>query len=109
SGLILFGWQYYFAPPKQHTAPIEPTVTTEVTTQVIKDGATTSGPIEPKKEEVYTLASGEVSISIDNNLGVRDFVSPQAAFKFEDTVGVKKPMQIQFDFGDGFKTLVFEK
>ena len=109
SGLILFGWQYYFAPPKQHTAPIEPTVTTEVTTQVIKDGTTTSGPIEPKKEEVYTLASGEVSISIDNNLGVRDFVSPQAAFKFEDTVGVKKPMQIQFDFGDGFKTLVFEK
>lgn len=109
SGLILFGWQYFFAPPKPVSAPIEPKVTTEVTTQVIKDGETKSGPIEPAKEEVFTLSSGEVSVSIDNNLTVRDFKNPQAAFSFENTVGVKKPMQVQFDFGDGFKTLSFVK
>src|SRR5690606_25350431 len=35
--------------------------------------------------------------------------NPQAAFKFEDTVGSTQPFKIEFDFGHGFQPLNFTK
>ncbi|MGE3608851.1 MAG: membrane protein insertase YidC [Bacteriovoracaceae bacterium] len=109
SGLILFGWQYYFAPPKP-TAPIEPTKT-EVTTGKVETATAspTSGPIEPVALEIIHLASNGVGIDFDNTLTVKNFENSQAAFSFKDTVTNSTPLKVEFDFGNGFKTLSFAK
>lgn len=107
SGLILFGWQYFFAPPKPEVAPIEPAAKSQTTTTT--EAAKPAGPIEPVAEEAFTLSGHGVSVEFDNTLAVTNFVNPQAAFKFEDTVGTKVPLKVQFDFGNGFQTLRFAK
>ena len=109
SGLILFGWQHYFAPPKPVDAPIEPTVTTEQVNQATLTDKSNAGPIEPVAAEIFTVSAGNVSLTIDNTLTVVDFVNPQTAFNFKDTVGSNKPMQVEFDFGNGFKPVSFVK
>ncbi|HXH31842.1 MAG TPA: membrane protein insertase YidC [Bacteriovoracaceae bacterium] len=114
SGLILFGWQYYFAPPKALTAPIEPATTT-VTNTASSNPATAkieagTGPIEPVAAEIFTLAGNGVSVSFDNTLAIKDMENSQAAFKFIDTVSTElppRPMRVEFDFGNGFQTLQF--
>lgn len=113
SGCILFGWQYFFAPPKQAaSAPIEPTTKTQPVqsgTVGATTATTTGGPIEPVADEVFSLESNGVSIKFDNTLAVTDFYNPQAAFNFENTVGTPRPFQVEFDFGNGFKTIRFAK
>ena len=115
SGLILFGWQYYFAPPKPTTGPIEPAATTAVPTtanpQTVPNSqiAPATGPIEPVAAETFTLSANGVSLSFDNTLTVKNMENSQAAFKFEDTVGVNQPLRVEFDFGNGFQTLPFAK
>jgi YidC/Oxa1 family membrane protein insertase len=108
SGLILFGWQYYFAPAKPVSGPIEPVVTqTAPTEQEIKPSV---GPIEPVvAKEVFELKNSQSSLTFDNTLSVENFSNSQAAFKFADTVGATKPLKLEFDFGNGFQTLNFAK
>ena len=111
SGLILFGWQYYFAPPKPEvSAPIEPAVKTTETTAATMASPNAPGPIEPAViDEAFGLEGNGSAVSFDNTLAIHNFVNPQAAFKFEDTVGAKVPLRVQFDFGNGFQTLRFAK
>jgi YidC/Oxa1 family membrane protein insertase len=108
SALILFGWQYYFAPKKLETAPIEAT-TTSVSQNTAPQAASPSvgGPIEPVSlvASNYTLKNGAVAVTFDNNLVINDFQNPQAAFAFKDTVGVAKPLKVDFDFGQGFQSV----
>lgn len=113
SGVILFGWQYYFAPPKPaSSAPIEPAVTTS---EQVSQSATiakaegSSGPIEPVVEEVHEIAANNVTYSFDNSLSVKKFTNPQAGLSFDSIVDHKNPMKIEFDFGNGFQTLRFAK
>ncbi|WP_408098338.1 membrane protein insertase YidC [Peredibacter sp. HCB2-198] len=112
SGAILFGWQYFFAPPKPAaTAPIEPTAKT----QPVQSGTTatsettTAGPIEPVADEMFSLSSNGVTVTFDNSLTVTNFENPQAAFDFNATVGKEKPMRVEFDFGNGFHPIRFAK
>jgi len=106
SGLILFSWQYFFAPKNQPLiGPIEPTKQ-EITKPVAVQSA---GPIEPVSLESYSLKNSNTSFKFTNNLMVESFTNSQAAFKFEDTVGVKYPLQFEFDFGRGFEKLSFLK
>lgn len=116
SGLILFGWQHYFSPPKPAPAAVPTTVTTEqnpTNSGTVSAGqpaaGTTAGPIEPAVEEVFTVSGAGVSVTFDNTLAVKDMQNTQAAFKFEDTVGSARPMTVEFDFGNGFQTLRFAK
>lgn len=111
SGVILFGWQYYFAPPQTPvTAPIEPTVTTtEQTAPVAASEKTIDGPIEPVAAETFTVSGAGVAVTFDNTLSVTNFENPQAAFTFKNTVDSEKPMRVEFDFGRGFETLHFAK
>lgn len=111
SALILFGWQHFFAPTKPATAPIE-APTTETTTNVVKsESQPTAGPIEPVAvaAETYTLARDGVSVSFANNFVIKDFINPQSAFKFEDTVGSVQPLKVEFDFGQGFQLVNLAK
>lgn len=112
SGLILFGWQYYFAPPKSDVvAPIEPVKTEQTTpaSTATVSPAPVTGPIEPAVSENFTVAGAGVSITFDNTLTVKDFENSQSAFNFKDTVDSNVPMRVEFDFGNGFQTLNFTK
>jgi YidC/Oxa1 family membrane protein insertase len=109
SGLILFGWQYWFAAPKR-AAPIEPAQVAQTTTAVSDSPiAPKDGPIEPVAGivENFSISRNDVSVDFTNSLAIKDFVNPQAAFKFQDTVGHKKPFTVQFDFGNGFQSMNF--
>lgn len=112
SGLILFGWQYFFAPPKPANAPIEP-VKTEVTTSDNKEAAPStisSGPIEPAVSgEVFGLKSATTALDFDSSLNIKSMENEQAGLRFQDIVGSERPMSVQFDFGNGFQTLNFAK
>lgn len=109
SGLILFGWQFYFSPQKG-AAPVGPAVdTTSTATTAAPVEATTaaSGSIEPVVSETYKVSGNGVTIEFDSHLTVKNFENKQAAFSFADTVESKKPMSVEFDFGKGFQTLNF--
>lgn len=116
SGVILFGWQYYFSPPKQD-APVGPAVTTTVNPD--QSGAS-SGSIGPKTEnsaevqpvaqyEEFTISGAGASLTFDNTLAIKNVTHPEAGIKFEDVVENKQPMRVEFDFGNGFQTLRFAK
>lgn len=112
SGLILFGWQYYFAPPKAPVAAPTETVQTPVNTgnQTVSTAETkTDGPIEPAQNETYTIQGGGSVLTFNNFLSVEDFQSEQAAFKFDATVGVQEPFKTELDFGQGFNQVSFAK
>ena len=109
SGLILFGWQFYFAPPKQAAAPIEPAPTTAVTTGTSAATEKPAGPIEPVAAETYTISGNGVSVEFDNSLVIKNFTNPQAGLEFFKIVDSQQPMKVQFDFGNGFQTLRFGK
>ncbi len=108
SGLILFGWQYYFAPPApEATAPIEPTsVSTSAPTQNTVSEKPT-GPIEPAVSQTYKISGQDVSLSFTDRLSVQQVTNTQAAFKFDDTVGSNRPLMVELDFGRGFQTVSF--
>ncbi|HXH75093.1 MAG TPA: membrane protein insertase YidC [Bacteriovoracaceae bacterium] len=112
SGLILFGWQYYFAPPKPAGGPIEPAVQTNTAPtgpQSTPAGPQAAGPIEPVAAETYELTGSNVAVKFTNSLAVEHFSNPQAAFKFENIAGSDRPLKVEFDLGQGFKTLSFAK
>ena len=48
-----------------------------------------------------------MTATFDSNLSIIYFKNPQAAFNFENTVEAKKPLRVEFDFGNGFRTLHF--
>ena len=110
SGLILFGWQFYFQPKKGGLAPVGPAVNTSESAAPSVEGTVEakSGPIEPGTVETYTIASDKgVKVTFDSHLTVKNFENSQAAFSFENTVESKQPMRVEFDFGKGFQTLNF--
>ncbi len=108
SGLILFGWQYYFAPKTQNAevGPIEP-VSKTVPAQMQP-----TGPIEPVqlvKQEVFLVNSENSSVTFTSDLKIKSFTNKQAAFKFDEITGVAEPLSFEFDFGNGFEKLFFQK
>ncbi len=110
SAAILFGWQYYFAPKQPANAPIEPSVTTQAENSgnmAVATQTPPAGPIEPVsvQAQTYLVKRGEVEVAITNDFVVTDFKNPQAAFKFENTVGSQQPLKIEFDFGKGFTSV----
>jgi YidC/Oxa1 family membrane protein insertase len=110
SGLILFGWQQYFAPPKSvESAPVGPAKTQQVSASTSSVETTKSEPLELTPIEEFKIQGAGVAITFDNNLTVKNFENIQAAFNFENTVDNKQSMKVEFDFGNGFQSLTFAK
>lgn len=111
SALILFGWQYFFAPQKPVNAPIEPAITTKAEQAGIENSKPAAGPIEPLQvvNETYTISRGEVEATFNSDFTFKNFVNPQAAFSFAETVGSDRPLKVEFDFGQGFKAVSLAK
>lgn len=112
SGLILFGWQYYFAPkPTQGTAPVEPVAKVNAPIEANTGAAqATAAPAEAVvADEEFTARGAGVAVTFDNHLTVKNMENTQAAFHFDKTVDEAKPMSVEFDFGQGYRTLTFAK
>lgn len=114
SGLVLFGWQTYFAPPKP-LAVDTPAVTTEgKTSEVTTKGAATN---VVKKVEVpvktsnsvstYTISNNGYSVDINSDLTIKNFVSPNAVFDFFATTGHEQPFALLVYSGSAYTTKNF--
>ncbi len=76
SGIILFAWQFYFAPPKK-TQVTNEVVTTKETNKSTK--INTAAPIEPiapkntpnQKEELFSFNSGDFKYELNNRLDIK--------------------------------------
>lgn len=112
SGLILFGWQSYFAPKKSaEVAPVGPTTsvaTPEASTSPVAPVPATA-PVEPVLNETFSINSAGVSLEFDNTLTVKNFENYLTAFNFSETVDSAQPLKVEFDFGSGFQSLRFAK
>ncbi len=121
SGAILFGWQYYFSPPKQAAAPVGPAVKTEQsatpTPGSIGPGmaapTTPAGTAQPVvQDEEFTITGAGTALVFDNTLAVKKVEHTnlsESSINFTEVVGSAKPMRVEFDFGNGFQTLRFAK
>lgn len=111
SGLILFGWQYFFV-PKKTDAPVGPApVSTTAPTQAAGTIAQ-GGPIEPAvPAETFTVGAQNVKVDFTNDLTFSDFQNPQAGISFRETTGSKIPAKLEFDFGmgKGWQTVQFQR
>jgi YidC/Oxa1 family membrane protein insertase len=108
SGLILFGWQFYFAPQANptKTGPIEP-VSNSLPSSSTTSPETISGPIEPQGISEIFITSNNAEVIFTSELKVISFKNKQSAFEFSDIVGTKNPIFFEFDFGNGFESLNF--
>ncbi len=111
SGLVLFGWQTYFAPVQK---PIVENAASEQikaksmqkninsqASEVAPAVANTdvSAPVELKS---FTLNNNDHSVVINSDLSIQDFVNPGAAFDFFATTGVEKPFAVEISKGARF-------
>jgi YidC/Oxa1 family membrane protein insertase len=98
SGLILFGWQYFFA-PQQPVAPIGATTTETSGAATPATTATTITEAAPVAaaatlQDVILSGSG-ISAQLSSDLSVNSVSHDQTRFPFAEIVGVKKPLAIE--------------
>ncbi|CBW28189.1 membrane protein OxaA [Halobacteriovorax marinus SJ] len=102
SGLVLFGWQTYFAPKQKpiieqnaseqiNAKAAAKTQETTVKQEVVKP-VTESVSSEVKS---FTLTNNGHSVKINSDLSIQDFSNPGASFDFFATTGVEKPFKIE--------------
>ena len=93
SGLILFGWQTYFA-PKQEVVQTPVTKTVAETAPV--SVATPAAPVaEDFAKEAVLISAGENQFSVRTDLAVGKGVSPGEKYSFKTVTGNDFPFKIQ--------------
>lgn len=117
SGLVLFGWQHYFAPktPVATNAPakeipttVDPTATATTATAA---GATltagTPAAEAPATLQSYTLKKDQFEFTINNDLTVKDLKNPNSVFDFKSLSDSAQPLKIQVVTDAGALDLMF--
>jgi YidC/Oxa1 family membrane protein insertase len=108
SGFILFGWQYFFAPP----IPL----VTDSSTQVSQTAASLpdaslapAGPIEPAVgSELIALKAQSQSIEFTNDLIIKSMSNTKATFGFEGIVDSSSPFLLELaPEGQKFSPITF--
>ncbi|OUR92942.1 hypothetical protein A9Q84_20755 [Halobacteriovorax marinus] len=114
SGLVLFGWQTYFAPPKPVVgdAPIEATQkqTTKVITKTEQVAGVKNVVVPSETSTVlssYTISNNGYAVIINSDLSIKDFQNPNAVFDFFATTGHEKPFAIQIYNGVAYSSKNF--
>lgn len=100
SGMILFGWQYFFAP--QPPAPgALPTTELEATTPVagapaaaLAQGSGTTA-IAPSQLQDVAITTAGLKANFKNNLAISSMEHTQTRFPFAEIVGSDKPLVIE--------------
>lgn len=123
SGVVLFGWQYFFAPKlvdsnlgktvKQEVATETPVANKEVSGAETKSAtidnapATTSTP-QPTTIVASTLKNKDFEFKINNDLSVVDMKNPNSVFNFNSLSDSSHPLRIQVVTEYGPMDLFFE-
>lgn len=112
SGLVLFGWQHYFAPktPVATTAPANEISATNSTTQptaanptgaATLNSGTPAAETAPATIQAFTLKKDQFEFTIHNDLSVVDMKNPNSVFDFKSLSESQQPLKIQVvtDYG----------
>ena len=108
SGLILFGWQYFFAPPVVQTATV---TKTEIKNVSLNDQSKPETPSSVSDAVVVESQSIEINnekitYTIDSNLTVKEVTSEQTHEKLTDLFKLQKNNKVLFNFDGSFKSMV---
>ena len=102
SGLVLFGWQFYFAPKQatttqdQSTSKVAPT--SAQPQPELAPANTTSANTElltPPSLTNYSLKNGDLEFSLNNDLSVSQLKNPNSVFSFNSLSDTDLPLKIQ--------------
>lgn len=110
SGVVLFGWQYYFA-PKNNENTLKTTVKQEEaaktqTTTAATAAATATTPAAlgttaatpeaaPASLTAYTLKNKDYEIKLNNDLSVTEMKNPNSVFSFNSLTDSALPLRVQ--------------
>ena len=119
SGIVLFGWQYFYA-PKTPVAPAQSEVaktiptTTDLTAKPADDtGAKMAAPaagtaVAPTTIQPFTLTKDQFQFTINNDLTVVDMKNPNSVFDFKALSDSAQPLKIQVVTDYGAMDLLFQ-
>jgi YidC/Oxa1 family membrane protein insertase len=109
SGLVLFGWQYFFASKNVETAPKQEVVTKTTENKVTTPGAVpaltpedpTKAAVQPMTITSNTLVHNGFEFRINNDLSVTEMKNPNSVFNFQSLTDSAFPLKIQVvtDYG----------
>lgn len=110
SGLILFGWQYFYAPP------VSPPVTETPETSSLQIEAAkpankvSSGPIEPNADIAnHSIKNNDLAVNFNSTLMISKITNSRASFGFAEIVDHEQPFQIEIaPEGQRFVVLNFQ-
>lgn len=103
SGIVLFGWQYYFA-PKNIENTLKTTVKEEMSAKKGVDPSTpaslnastpTATPSQPTTITSHTLISNGFAFRINNDLSVVEMKNPNSVFSFSSLTDSALPLKMQ--------------
>lgn len=116
SGLILFLWQYFFAP--KNTTTTKTVTQTVVTTPVVATAApatnavaaaptakTEAAPVQTVVTQTLTNDNG--SYTFNSNLDILDITSKNASFPFVETIGTAESFSFEFLKNNNFQKHFF--
>lgn len=123
SGIVLFGWQYYFAPKnkentlkttvKQEQAAKAEGVATTTAVATSSNGTATLGTaqaapeVQPSTVSASTLQNGGFEFKINNDLSVTDMKNPNSVFSFNSLTDSSTPLRFQVISDTGIATDLF--
>ena len=116
SGIVLFGWQKYFAPPAPvvENNPQVVTPSVEAPTKITTKPSVAPQVVEAKKEVALEAVASSVTltnqvhqVTINGNLEIENFSTSLAIFPFEDVVGDLFRLQILGTDKTGEKSIYF--
>ena len=115
SGLVLFGWQYYFAPQTdvKTQAPVKVNEVIKNVPADVAQVATIGSEPSPQAAQVttiqtYTLSHNGYEFKINNDLSVVDIKNPNSVFDFKSLSDSTSPLKIQTITEYGSLDLIFQ-
>ena len=121
SGLVLFGWQFFFA-PKHVDLPTQTKDQSNINvgkTEEVKSNANISAPtlnpsssssIKPESLNLtsYSLKNNGFELKMNNDLSVTDMINPNSVFSFNSLSDSSNPFRIQLLGENGPVDLIFQ-
>jgi YidC/Oxa1 family membrane protein insertase len=109
SGLILFGWQTFFAPKPAPTST-QTSQKTETSSNRMEPAISTAAEVAAADptSSIHTLEKSGIKLSFNSTLSFTGMINPQASLSFDEVVSAKKSMQVLFSHAGGFTPLQFE-
>ncbi len=110
SGLILFGWQYFFGQPSTTTITTSQTIATK---DLPQSETLPNNKINAKNEQIevqsvnFTISNSNASYNLDNYLNILDIKHSSSLFDYTDIVGNDHALSIKFLINSAFSSLAF--